>query len=257
MTLFDLGAAQLALFTLYFARVSAFIFVVPLFSSRNAPPALKIALSFFLALIFITVNSPSVDSSLLDAAIYVPALITELGIGLILGFFVSFIFAAFHVAGEHIGYQMGFAVVNVFDFASQQQVSLVAQFLFTLAMLLFLNLNLHHGMIATWHGSLLLAPPGRVALAALSVADVVSVCQDFFLIAFQLAAPLMAFLILADISLGIIARIMPQMNVFFVGIPVKIAFGLFMLASAVMAYGVVLERGSTRILQDVLMFVKG
>jgi flagellar biosynthetic protein FliR len=257
MTILDLGTFQFALFSLYFARISAFFFVAPLFSGRNVPAVFKITLSFFLALLFFVVNRPELHPELLEMSNYVPAMMTELAVGALLGFFVGLIFVAFYVAGEHIGYQMGFAVVNVFDFATQQQTSLIAEFLFTLSMLVFLNLNLHHGLIYIWHDSLVLAPPGQVDMGLWSLADLGRVCTDMFIIAFQLAAPLMAFLILTDISLGILARIMPQMNVFFVGLPIKIAFGLFMLSAAVMTYGVLTERASRTIFQDTLRFITG
>ncbi len=252
-----LGAAQLALFTLYFARLTAFMFAAPVFSGRYIPPLYKISFSFFLALIFFAANSPQADPRLLEGAPYVSAFLTEIAVGLVLGFFVSFVLIAFQVAGEQIGYQMGFAVVNVFDFSTRQQVSLVSEFLFTVAILVFLNLNLHHSLLLTWQHSVLLSPPGTPVLAGINVATMTAVCRDLFVIAFQLAAPLMAFLILADIALGIIARVMPQMNVFFVAMPVKIAMGLFMLAAAVMAYGIAMQKASNIVFRDVFRMITG
>jgi flagellar biosynthetic protein FliR len=249
-----LGAEQLALFTLYFARLTAFMFAAPVFSGRYVPPLYKISFSFFLALIFFAANGAKADPALLETSRYVTSFMTEIAIGLVLGFFVSFILLAFQMAGEQIGYQMGFAIVNVFDFSTEEQISLVSEFLFTVAILVFLNLNLHHGLLMTWNDSL---RPGTVDMSAFTIASVTTICRDFFVIAFQLAAPLIAFLLLADIALGVVARVMPQMNVFFVAIPVKIAMGLFMLSAAVMAYGVAMQKAGNTVFRDVFRIISG
>ncbi len=155
---------------------------------------------------------------------------------------------AVQFAGQLIGYQMGFAIVNVLDPHSQTQISLIGEFLFAVVMLSFLNLNLHHDLIGLWYQSYDIAPPGGFAFASLAdpgsafMPALVRTFDDIFYLALKISLPLVAFLLLADLALGIIARIMPQMNVFIVGIPLKVAVGLFFMSLVVLQFDPVVRQ---------------
>ncbi|MBN2082226.1 flagellar biosynthetic protein FliR [bacterium] len=242
------GAAQLWL--LFMLRTLGFVAVVPLMSARSAPPQFRIVLVFFLTTLAFSAWMPRLNLPAPDASTFVPAAFSELLLGLFMGFIVGMVFVAFQFAGQFIGYQMGFAIVNVLDPQTQNQVSLVGEFIFTVVMLSFLNLNLHYDMLGLWHASYEIAPPGGVVLANLGIEHIVAIGDDLVLLALKVAVPLVAFLILTDVSLGIIARVMPQMNVFIVGIPIKIAMGLLFLSLLVLQLDPVVRQTTNRFIND-------
>lgn len=247
---YTLGQAQLWL--LFLLRAGGFIFVAPLFSSRIGPPQFRIGFSFFLAIISFTAWAPSTHLPEMTTASFVTLALSEVSLGLILGFAAGLVLVAFQFAGQLIGYQMGFAIVNVLDPHSQTQISLIGEFLFVVVMLAFLGLNLHHDMLGLWYQSYAIAPPGGFAFASLAdpssafLPALVSTFDDIFYLALKISMPLVAFLLLADLALGIIARILPQMNVFMVGIPLKVAVGLFFLSLIVLQFDPLVRQCTVR-----------
>jgi flagellar biosynthetic protein FliR len=165
------------------------------------------------------------------------------------------VFVTFQFAGQFIGYQMGFAIVNVLDPQSQNQVSIIGQLLFAIVTLAFFALNLHHDVIGAWHLSYEIAPPGQWTFTNLGTEALVAgeyvpkwlpwlaaTFNELMWLALKIALPLLAFLMLTDLSLGIIARVMPQMNVFIVGIPLKIAMGLFFMSIIVLQFDPIIRQ---------------
>ena len=218
------------LWLLILLRTMGFIFLAPIFSAQGVPVLVRILLGFLLANVVYAFYIPSAGLKLLDDSMFLPCALQELALGMLLGFITSLLFVAFQLAGELIGYQIGFAVVNVFDPSTQTQTSIIGQFLFTAAMLVFVGTGQHLEILRLWLASYELLPPGSWMIEHFETQTIVAICSSLFLIALRIALPLIAFLILIDLALGILARVMPQMNVFFVGIPVKIVLGLLFLA---------------------------
>jgi len=237
-------------------RTLGFVAVVPLFSARAAPPIFRIALVFLLTTIAFTAWAPRATVPEAMLAVFVPAGVTELVLGLMLGFMTGMVFVAFQYAGQFIGYQMGFAIVNVFDPHTQSQVSLIGEFLFTVVILAFLSLNLHHDFLRLWFMSYDIVPPGEYSLDQFSLNGLLAMCDDLMILALKIAVPLLSFLMLTDLSLGIIARVMPQMNVFIVGIPIKIAMGLIFLSLVVLQFDPVVRRVTMDFVNDAGLLLK-
>jgi len=231
-------------------RTFGFVAIAPLFSARSAPPQFRIVLAFLLASVAFSAWAPRVGQMGTAVADVIPAALSELVLGMMLGFIVGLIFVTFQFAGQFIGYQMGFAIVNVLDPHSQSQVSLIGEFLFAIVMLSFLNLNLHHDLLGLWHQSYALAPPGEWALTNLELTALISAFTNLVYLALKVAIPLLGFLMLTDLSLGIIARVMPQMNVFIVGIPLKIAMGLFFISLLTLQFDPVVRQVTLRFVND-------
>ena len=234
MGLADYAVQQTMLWLLFLLRALGFVFLAPLFSVRSAPPIFRFGLGFLLAVLAYIAWAPTGANAAWSAphsfAEFLPLAVSEIILGLGLGFFTSLAFVAIQWAGSLIGYQMGFAIVNVLDPHSQTQSSIIGEFLFAVSMLVFLDLNLHHDILRLWHQSYTLAPPGSFSLGAASPMLLGGVMGEVSQLALQLALPLMAFLLLADLALGILARILPQMNVFAVGLSLKIGLGLLLLS---------------------------
>ena len=257
-----------ALWLLFLLRTLGFVAVVPFISARNTPIQFRIFLVFLLTSISFAAFSPLAASPGAAPARFIPAAVNELMLGLALGFLVGLIFVTFQFAGQFIGYQMGFAIVNVLDPQSQEQVSIIGQFLFAVSTLAFFALNLHHDLLGVWYASYELAPPGHWSFAGLGGTTLLGAQEapvwmvwlgatmlQMMWLALKIALPLLAFLMLTDLSLGIIARVMPQLNVFIVGIPLKIAMGLFFLSVLLLQFDPVVRLATNRFINHAGQFL--
>lgn len=223
------------LYLLILFRVSGLFISAPIFSSRNLPTTIKIGLSACLALIIfpiIPAEGVMIDSLLTFAT----GIIGELAIGFMFGFVSSLIFAAIQTGGQLIDTQMGFAMVNVFDPQSGIQVPLIGNFKYLLALLIFLITNSHHYFLYAIINSFYKVPLLSFAYNQAIIHYLIQSFANSFLITIQIALPVFGTLFLAEVALGIIARTVPQMNVFIVGIPAKIALGITALYLALPLY---------------------
>lgn len=250
VNLLEFTKVQSEYFLLYFLRGAGFIFVIPFFSARGLPTQFKVALAGFLAYVFLAINQPLLPAAPMPMYEFVPKAVGELIIGLAMGFCVGLVFVAFQFAGNIFGYQMGLAIVNVLDPNTEEQVSLVGEFLFTVVALIFLNLNLHHAFIVFFGRGFEWVPVGGIDAAGFTLDGVARIATSLFITALQVAAPVVAALFMVDFGLGIIARVVPQMNVFLVGIPLKLGIGMFMLAVVVYLLEPVVWRQTDRFFQD-------
>lgn len=192
----------------------------------------KAAFSMILALLFFKIvpelaGSPLFSRELVEIAL---AVLREMVIGILVGLLASLLFAAVQTAGQMIGFQMSFAVANVVDPVTSLQVPLIAQFYYMLAILLFLAFGAHRWVFKALAESFNLIPlagftPGEGLLELM-----LRYSSAIFSTAIKIAAPLMAALLLSDVSLGVVARTAPQMNIFIVGMPLKILLGMLLMS---------------------------
>jgi flagellar biosynthetic protein FliR len=147
-------------------------------------------------------------------------------LGIAIGFSVKLIFAGVQLAGQLAGYQMGMAIANVMDPSSSQQIPLLAQYNNLVALLIFLTINAHHWFIRALTESYRLIPPLGVHLSGSLMERLVHLAGNMFAVAIQVGAPVIAALLITSVAFGLVARTVPQMNVFIVAMPLKIAVGL-------------------------------
>ncbi|MBB5323659.1 flagellar biosynthetic protein FliR [Anoxybacillus tepidamans] len=225
--------SYLPAFLLVFARVASFFTTLPLFSYRTIPHTHKIGLSFFVSwLMFLGMKKEPIA---LDG-MYILLVIKEVLIGLCIGLLAYIIMAAIQIVGGLIDFQMGFAIANVIDPQTGAQSPLMGQYLYTFALLLLLAVNGHHILLDGVFYSYQLIPLNSFFPFGHEnvVQYVVKAFSKMFVIAFQMSAPIVGSLFLVDIALGIVARTVPQLNIFVVGLPVKVivSFLLLMLTMA-------------------------
>ncbi len=216
------------IFLLVLVRMSAFFFAAPVFSTRGIPASFKIGLAFFLSLITVFAVGITTESAgeLVFNGTYILLLLKEFFVGLSLGFVAAMLLYAVQVAGGFIDMQIGFAIANVIDPQTGMHSPITGNFKFIFALLFLLSVNGHHllieGVIASYRAipiDFMLwyeVDPGRVAQY------MVHVFLLMFTSAFMMAAPIIGSIFLVDVALGIIARTVPQMNMFVVGLPIKI-----------------------------------
>jgi flagellar biosynthetic protein FliR len=178
-------------------------------------------------------------------------------LGALLGVVASALFAGIAFAGQLAGIQMGFAIAQVFDPNSSQQMPLIGRMQELFAVMIFLLLDGHHILLSALGLSLRTVPPGSLPDGSGLLAAVAMVGTSVFLLAILVGGPVVAALFLTDTALGFVARAVPQMNIFLVGLPVKIAGGLALLAVTAPHFGASLRPYTRALERQVLAILAG
>lgn len=236
MTLTLLHLEELWRFLFLTVRLSALMFTLPFFSSRAIPASLKVVCIVTLSVSFYPiVQHQSVPMPF--GPVHLGLLILgELLVGWLIGFVAQVLFASIQLGGELINQQMGLSLASILDPQNGQQSSIISNFQYILAFLLFLTLPAHHWVIRAMAESLHAIPLLGSTLPTSVVPFLVQLFSQAFVMAVQIAAPIMAALLLANVGMGIVARLVPQMNVFILSFPVTIGVGLIMLAGMLPYY---------------------
>ncbi|KKM12329.1 hypothetical protein SY88_04035 [Clostridiales bacterium PH28_bin88] len=223
---------QLQVLFLVFARLTAFSVAAPFFSIRNVPPLVKVGFGVVLTLLvypLMGTGGVALPSTLLG---YGLEAVGEVLVGLALGFIATLTFTAIKVAGELGDLQMGFAMTGLMDPLTGSRTSLMGEYLYMLGILLFLIINGHHTLILALVGSFELVPVGVASVNGGATAHVIGVFTGMFALGLRIAAPILAVLLISDLALGMVARTVPQLNVFILGFPLKVALGMLTLSLA-------------------------
>lgn len=229
------------IFLLVFIRMTGLFVVAPIFGRRNVPTYFKIGFSFFAALILINttaIGNVQYNDNLLS---YVLLVAKEFLVGLSMGFIAYIAYNAIYIAGEIIDMQVGFGIVNVMDPMSNIQIPVTANVYFIISMLIFLSINGHHMLIKALFDSFTTLPMGTAEFSAKLTDSFVSLFSSVFSTGFKIAAPIVATILIADIVLGTISRMVPQMNIFVIGMPLKIIVGILILAITIPLFVTVME----------------
>lgn len=249
------------IFLLIFLRVTGLFVISPIFGRKNIPAYFKLGFSFMLAIILTyTVPMPDLHeySNLLS---FILLAAKEFVIGLTLGFISYLIITSIYIAGQMIDMHIGFGMVNVFDPLSNVQIPVTANFYFIVATLMMLAIDGHHLIIYTMCESFTLFPiESRIVIGQSLLDFVVNIFMSIFTVSFKIAAPVTAAILITDLALGIIAKAVPQINVFVVGIPLKILMGLIVIFVTITAFRNVvhvLMGGMYNEITDFLKIIRG
>ncbi len=237
LDLFHLTQAQFETYLLIVVRVSTMLFVFPVFSAKQIPVLVRIGLAFLIS--FVIYRAVPMMAPLPDAGALVAAVVSQVVLGVIVGFVAYLVFMGIQFAGEIIDIQIGFAVANIINPTTQQQVTVIGELQLTLATLVFLMSDSHLLMLQGIGGSFHLVALPYINLDPSVATNVVLFLEQAFLIVLKIAAPPAVALFLVNLALGLMARVAPQMNVFVVGLPVQIGVGLLMMAVSVPLLGYV------------------
>lgn len=219
-------AAYLPAFLLIFIRVSSFMVVLPLYSHRSVPVTFKLGLSIMLAWIMVLVFD---IPELVFNWNYILLIIKEVAVGLAVGLAAMILLYAIQVAGGLIDFTMGFMIANVVDPQTGAQSPLTGGYLYTFALLFLLTVNGHHLLLDGIYYSYQYVPIDQLSVPfgdERVLNQAVSILATMFIVAVQIAFPIAGCLFLVDLALGLVSRTVPQMNVFVVGMPLKILVGL-------------------------------
>lgn len=252
--IFDVILNKYQIFLLIFVRATGIFVITPIFSRRNVPNTLKIGFAFFITLIIY--NLIDLNIVIENDLTMVVLIIKEFAVGLIIGFIAYALFASLYVAGQVIDTQIGFGMVNVLDPQHKVQLPIMGNFYYTLAILIFLLVNGHHTLIRALVDSFQLIPIGESSFNTLVVNQMISIFGQVFVIGIKIAAPIIATIFLANVLLGILARTVPQMNVFVVGMPFKIIVGLLVVLITLPLIPAIFEFIYDNIFSEIYTFMK-
>jgi len=209
-------------------RILGLIMVAPVFGHRAVPARVKIGLGIFIALIIAPTLPPMPDVGLGSwHGLFI--LVQQLLIGIAIGFIMRIVFAAVEAAGEIVGLQMGLGFASFFDPQSAGQTLVLARFFNMLALLVFLAVNAHLLLIGVLVDSFQTLPISPQPLSAAGFYNVAAFGSTVFAVGLQLALPLIAILLMTNLSLGILTRSAPQLNIFAIGFPITLGVGLIVL----------------------------
>lgn len=213
-------------FLLVLARVSGLMVAAPILGNRAVPRTVKAGFTGIFALALTPLALPHAAPVPEQTLQIVGQIATDLVFGLALGYLARVMFSAVEMAGYLMDTQMGFGIINLLDPFSEQQSSVLSMFQFQLATTIYLLMNGHLVLLGSLAESFAALPPGGVAPQAAFGMTMVPVLKTMFYLGFRLALPACGVLFIIDVAFGMISRMVPQVNVFIVGMPAKILVGM-------------------------------
>lgn len=228
LNVFGLSAAQFETFLLVFIRVSAMLTIFPVFAAPQIPRLARFGLAGVISfIIYRTTTLQPMSGGFYE---FGAAVLSQIVLGMVVGFVASLVFTGIQFAGEMLDLQIGFAVANVINPTTQQQVTIVGEFQLAIATLIFLMTDAHHLLLQGIAGSFTLLPLPYIQMDPSVGGHIVNFMDQAFQIVFKIAAPAAVSLFVVNVALAFMARVAPQMNVFVVGLPLQIGVGMIMLA---------------------------
>lgn len=217
-------------YTVLLVRIAGLVSAFPILNSRSIPLTVKTALVAVLGLALAPIIPlPALPD---NAAMITAGIVSEFLIGLVIGLTVRLLFSGFEVAGELVGSQMGFSMVQLLDPSAHHQTPLMGQFHLITASLVFLSVNAHLTIVRAIGMSYDLVPPFGASLSHDLAIDVIRLAQDMLVVALKLAAPVFSTILIVNVSMAMLGRAVTQMNVFVLSFPLTIGAGLFVMGLA-------------------------
>lgn len=221
-------------FIIYFlcsVRIAAMFMSSPIFSLTQIPSLVKVGMSLMIS--FLIYGTLNINSSIIPQTLIQLVLASgkEIIVGASIGFTATLIFNAVRVAAQLMDFSIGFSMAQYYDPTTSGNSTPIERLFNWIAIMIFITFNFHHIIIAAAIKSFSVIPLGLNSIAINSFSVLMNTFSSGFYLAMQLAAPIIIILFLTDFTLGLIARTVPQLNVFLISLPIKILVGLLALAA--------------------------
>ena len=226
---------DLSCFALVLGRTAGIFTAIPMLGGHRVPVRIRVVLIFVMTLVMFPVIKLKVPELPTDSISLVILVAREGLVGITLGLLALVVTEAVSICGQIVAMQMGLSVASMFD-PSMGQVPIMATFQSLLAMLLFFTLNIHHLFIRAMVDSYALVPLGSWHMSGELMQFLVSAVSGAFILGIKLAAPVMVTLLAANVALGIMARVFPQMNIFMLSLPLNIGLGFLALGLSLLVF---------------------
>ena len=220
---------ELFAFLMIFCRVGAGIMILPGFGEAYVSPRIRLVFALAMSLVMVPLfgmKMPPLPGSPLALFVLIMA---ETLVGLFIGFFSRMIISALHIAGSIIAFQSSLSLASMLDISQAVQSTMIGNFLTITTIVVFFGLDMHHLMLNGLADSYTLFPPGTFPNPGDMSEHLFKVFSQVFEMAIQLSAPHLVFALLFYLSAGVLARLMPTMQVFFVFMPLQIGIAFFLL----------------------------
>ena len=221
--------ALAAAFLLSFARIGTMVMLLPGLGELTVSPRVRLTIALVLTAVILPLHRADYQLDLRAFGPVLTTLIQELLVGAVLGLLARLTISALQIAGTVAAQQMGLGFVTAVDPTQGQQGMIVGNFLAVLGITMIFATDMHHLVIAALNDSYTLFRPGEVPVVGDVASALTNTVTAAFRIGVQLAAPFLVFGLLFNLGLGVLSRLMPQMQVFFVGMPLSILLGFLIL----------------------------
>jgi flagellar biosynthetic protein FliR len=218
---------------LIFTRFSSMFVLSPILGRQSIPNAAKLGTSLMAALMLVNIHPPPDDYPFISVPGLLGAVAVEFLTGFVMGFGILVFFNVVYTAGHIIDMQIGFSMSQQYDPSVGAQVPVAGGLLNLILMLCFVSADGIPVIMSVMGRTFQVIPPGSAVFPAGIAYTALASFTDCFILALNIAMPLLAAALLAEIALGIIVRTAPQMNVFVIGIPIKVLIGIIMLATTI------------------------
>jgi len=216
---------EIVRFSVVLFRTAGVMTFAPIFGSRAVPYQVRIVVAL-VAAIALYPSMPAVPLQVQsDLGFLAGVALGEVLCGMVLGLAASFIFAGLQLAGQIIAFQLGFSIVNLIDPQSDVETSVISFLQYYLGILFFLLINGHHWFFLAVSDSFSYLPVHGAVLHAPLVQEVIRLSSQVFIAGVQVAAPVIAVTVIADVVLALLGRAAPQIHVLIVGLPLKSLVG--------------------------------
>ena len=216
-------------YLMIFMRVGAILMLMPGFSASYVSMQIRLILALALTLVLLPVISPLIPPEPLDFSQQLYFILNEISVGIFLGIIMQVLFFALNFAGSIASQAIGFSNAQMFDPAFQTQTMLIETFLSIVAITFIFITDIHHLMIGALVDSYQLFKPGAPLPWDDFAKHMTQTISQSFTFGFKLGSPFIAFTIVFYSGMGLVSRLMPQLNIFFLSLPLQIYLGLGML----------------------------
>ena len=220
---------QFVLLMIIFARIVTLFSVAPIYSNTVIPIQVRISIALFFSFVLFSLLKDTAPKINLDILSFSLLVVIETIVGLTIGFMMTLIFWGMQYAGELMGFDLGLNIATLYDPETGNN-PVLGRFFNYVALLIFLLINGHHFVINAIKISYDSIPIGGFTLSADFIEKVSKLTSIIFILSIKIAAPILVSLFLTNISLGIMSRVVPQMNIFLVGAPLKIGVGIVIIS---------------------------
>ena len=224
-------------FALVLTRVSSFLLVLPVFGANAIPMQIKAAAAILLSLFFCTTAPLGIDLAQISILGAILLLAGEAIYGLALGLIIALLFSVVQLSGHMIEQQMGLTMAEIVNPLTDEEAGPLASLLEMIFLLLFLSANGHHLFLLILSKSYSVFPAGTIPTLGALVGGVVETGSVMFVASLRLAAPMIAAFLILMVALALLARLIPEMDIFFISMPVQAALGLFLAAAFIPLVG--------------------
>jgi flagellar biosynthetic protein FliR len=217
-------------FALVLTRISAFFVILPVFGWKTIPLQIKVAATVLLSVFFYVVTPLPASLAHVTTLMAVLLLCVEAIYGLALGLIIALLFSVVQLSGQIIEQQMGLTMSEIVDPLTETETNPFASLVEMIFVLLFLSANGHHLFLLALSRSYDAFPPGTMPTIPLLAGGVVNTSTAMFVASLRLAAPMLAAFLVLMVTLALLARLVPEMDILFLSMPVRAAMGLFLTA---------------------------